>query len=319
MVRAEVATGKIVMRAVIAPQDDGAASVPGRSPVAMFWALLAAVMLSLMTFSVRKATHELPPLQVVFLRNVIALALIAPWAPWKDLAHLGRRHRPFVSRALCEGVLMMLWFTALSLMPLTEAVALSFSLPLFVTVAAALLLGETVARTRWIAVAIGFVGVVVLLRPGLATFSAAGLLVLASSAAGALSNILVKQLTARESAQNIVFYMVLLITPMSAVPALFVWQAPSLIGLLWAGLTALFATGAHFSTARGLALGDVSFVMPWRYTQLVFTAALSYFALGERFDTVALLGIAVITTSAVFLALSEIHSTPSAASGERRQ
>jgi drug/metabolite transporter (DMT)-like permease len=291
----------------------------GSQAAAVFWALFAAGMLSLMTFSVRMATHELHPLQVVFLRNAISLVLIAPWAPWKDLAHLGRRHLPFVSRALCEAVTMTFWFTALSVMPLTEAVALSFSLPLFVTLAAALLLGEAVARTRWAAVAMGFAGVVIVLRPGLATFSPAGILVLVASAAGALSNILVKQLTARESAQNIVFYMVLLLTPMSLVPALFVWHTPSPAGAFWAGLTALFATGAHIATARGLALGDVSFVMPWRYTQLVFTAALSYFALGEGFDAMTLLGIAVITASALFLALSERRPTSTASLRERRQ
>jgi len=151
------------------------------------WAIVAAAMLTLMTFAVRQSTRELHVLQVVFVRNALALLLMAPWMPSTELRSVTTRIRPFLPRAICEAATITLWFSALSLVPLTEAVALSFSLPLFATLAARLFLGETVGWKRWLAVSAGFAGVLLVLQPGRQSFAPTALLVLLSSATAAVA------------------------------------------------------------------------------------------------------------------------------------
>ena len=121
---------------------------------------------------------------------------------------------------------MLMSFSALALLPLSLAVALSFTAPLFTTLGAALFLGETVRFRRWSATLLGFIGVVIIVRPGAAPFDIGMLLMIASAAANAATTLMVKRLSRTELANAIVTYMVLLMTPMSLAPALFVWQMP---------------------------------------------------------------------------------------------
>jgi len=106
-------------------------------------------------------------------------------------------------------------------------------------------------------------------------------------------------LTTTVTPARIVFYMTLLLTPLSLVPALFVWRAPSWPALAWTAMAAVVATLAHLAMVRGLWLADASTVMPWKYIQLPFTAALAYVALGEVPDTWTSAGAVLIALCAV--------------------
>ena len=151
-----------------------------------------------------------------------------PWilnAGWRRLRT--RRPAMHLLRAVCGLVAMLLLFTALSLMPLAEVTALSFTAPLFATVGAALILGERVRLRRWAATGVGFLGALIIIRPGVDTFTGASLIALGSAAGIAAAQLSVKSLSRTEHPNAIVLIMGLLMTPMSLLPAAFVWTWPS--------------------------------------------------------------------------------------------
>jgi drug/metabolite transporter (DMT)-like permease len=144
-------------------------------------------------------------------------------------------------------------------MPLAEATALSFTSPLFTSVLAVLVLGEVMRPRRWIAVAIGFLGALIIVRPGFAAIQPAALLAIGTAAIWASSTILIKTMARTESAGAITTYMALLTTPMTLVAALFVWQNPTIGQLGWAALLGVAGSaGIAF-----VAFGEVPGVWVW--------------------------------------------------------
>jgi len=211
----------------------------------------------------------------------------------------------YFSRAFVGYASMLCWFSALVSLPIAEATALSFTSPLFATAAAALLLGEVVRRRRWTATIVGFLGAMIVLRPGVDAVSFAHGLVLASAALGGWNAITVKQLTRSDSANTIIVYMTLYLVPLSAIPAMFVWQWPSAHAWLLTGALGLFATIGHQSFTRALAECDASYVLPFDFTRLPMVAFLAYLVFGEVPDIWTWIGGAVIVGATVYIARRE--------------
>jgi drug/metabolite transporter (DMT)-like permease len=225
-----------------------------------------------------------------------------------------------VWRALIGVAAMLLWFSALAVLPLAQAVALNFTVPLFATAGAALFLGEVVRVRRWSATIVGFVGVLVIVRPGFAEVSPAALLPVLAAVVMAVSTLVVKSLARTEQPAAIVFYMTLLMTPLSLPPALFVWQTPSWSALGWMGLVAVVANASHILMTRAYGVADASAVLPFDYTRLPFTAAIGYLAFAEVPDLWTWVGAAVIAAATFYIAQREAaqaraerHRTPPSA------
>jgi drug/metabolite transporter (DMT)-like permease len=218
---------------------------------------VAAFFFSIMNYLVRLAGQELDPIQVAFFRNFFALLFMLPWLLRVGRAGLAtNRLGGHIWRALLGMGAMFCWFYAVTLLPLAEAVSLNFTVPLFATVGAALILGEVVRARRWTATAVGFLGVLVILRPGFTEVTwVTGLPILAAAfMAGA--TLFVKSLSETEAPNTIVLYMNLLLTPLSLVPALFVWQWPSATTLFYVAVLGMLAAAAHIPRlCRGRRLG----------------------------------------------------------------
>jgi drug/metabolite transporter (DMT)-like permease len=209
-----------------------------------------------------------------------------------------------VLRAAVAFISMLSWFYGINLVPLATAQALNFTAPLFATVLAALILKERVRIRRWTAVVIGFLGVMVVLRP----FGAVDpnmLWILASAATGAMGAITVKFLVRTESASSIVTWMVLLGTPMALVPALFVWTWPSPTGLAWLVALGALGTLAHLSMARALGAADASVCAAFEFLRLPYAALLAWFFFGEPTDAWTWAGAAIIAGSTLYVAHRE--------------
>jgi drug/metabolite transporter (DMT)-like permease len=215
------------------------------------WMCAAATAFALMVTLVRQLTDGLHPLQVVFFRTAFGLAAMLPWLLGRGFGVLRTGHlRRHLLRASIGMFAMVGWFSTLSLMPLAEATALSFTAPLFTSVLAVLVLGEVMRLRRWSAVAIGFLGALIIVRPGLAAIQPAALLAIGTAAMWAISTIQIKIMARTESAGAITTYMVLLTTPMTLIAALFVWQNPSLEQLGWAALLGAAGSTGHTCRAR---------------------------------------------------------------------
>ena len=266
----------------------------------------AAFFFSLMSTLVRVASADLPPLEVAFFRNLFALAAMLPWMlssgfPGLDTSHL----RLHLTRAVIGVFAMWLWFTSLALVPLADAVALSFTMPLFIVAGAAAILGEKVGLRRWSATTIGFLGMLVILRPGFTELSPVMALPVATAACWATSALILKHMSAKVRAGTSVLYMNLLMTPLSLVPAAFVWRWPHWEDYVLLAAIGLLATLAHLALARALAAADASAIVPFDYARLPFIALLAFLLFGEVAEIWTWIGAAVIAGSAFYIARRE--------------
>ena len=188
----------------------------------------AMVLFSTIGVFIKLSSVQLDPLEVVFFRNFLALVLMLPWIIKQGPAVFkSERKKLYTARAIFNVVGMAAGFTALTLIPLAEATALSFTAPLFATIGAALILGEIVRKRRVIAIVFGFIGMLIILRPGIETISPGALLAIANAITIAITVLIVKKLTTTERPATIVAYMALLQTPMAFIPAVFYWEWPN--------------------------------------------------------------------------------------------
>ena len=205
------------------------------------------LMFAGMAITIRLAAADLHAFEIAFFRNLFGLFFALPLLRRAGLGVL-RSHRMglYLVRCLIGLGAMLCGFWSLVHLPLGQAIALSYATPLFVTIGAVLVLGEVVRLRRWTAVAIGFVGVLIIVRPGVSEVSLAVLVALASAALAASAAITIKFLSRTEPAEAIVIWMVLIMTPLSLIPAIPVWSWPS-NGLLWLWLvlTGLLGTAGH--------------------------------------------------------------------------
>ena len=229
--------------------------------------------------------------------------------PWVAMAGLGvmRTGRVWahVRRSLFGIVAMLVWFSVLTMMPIAEATAISFSAPLFTTAGAALFLGERVGHRRWAATVVGFFGVLLVIRPGFAEVGAAQLLALFAALMIACAMLANKSLAKTESPNAMVVWMGIFMSLFSIGPALTVWQWPT--GETWWWLLALgfVATAAHLAINRAFASGEASFIAPFGFVQIPFVALLGFVAYGETPDAWTWGGALVIFASGAYTAHRE--------------
>jgi S-adenosylmethionine uptake transporter len=208
-------------------------------------------------------------------------------------------------RCALGAATMLMWFTAISMVPLADAVALGFTSPLFVILGAALFLGEVVRGRRLGVTLCGFAGALIILRPGGGVLDLGAVLVLLSAVTLAGANLSVKELSRTEPVQAIVTYMVIFMVPLTFIPALLVWQTPTPAQLAeLAGLAAL-ATLGNYAMTRAVAVADASAVMPYDYARLPFVALIGFFVFGETSDAATWIGAGVIAVASLYLAHHE--------------
>jgi drug/metabolite transporter (DMT)-like permease len=281
-----------------------------------FWMTVSAAAFSVMAAMIRPASEGLHPFQVVFFRNVLGLAMMAPFIFRSGFGVLRTTRLPLhLLRALSFLGGMVTWFWALPHIPLVDAITLYFFSPILITILAALVLRERVRIRRWTAVAVGFTGALVVLRPGISTVDWPQLLVLANACFWSLSAIVMRQVARTDSATTIVAHMFLWVTPLSAIPAFIVWQDPPLTSMLWVLGVAVTSTCGHLALARAFTYSEASVIMPFDYTQLLFAALIGYFIFHEVPDLATFAGAVLIIGSAGYIAQREAVQARTARAG----
>jgi drug/metabolite transporter (DMT)-like permease len=269
--------------------------------------IAAALGFSIMNILIRLVSAELHPFEIAFFRNFFALLAMMPWLMGAGFKALSTQRFPMHLWRAAIGLLAMItWFMSISMLPLAEAVALNFTVPLFATAGAALILGEVVRARRWSATVVGFLGVLVILRPGLAeelTWPMA--LPIISAAFMATSVLIVKSLSRSEQPAAVVLYMNLLLTPLSLIPAVFVWSWPSWPALVMMAFVGGFAALSHVALTKAYSIADASAVLPFDYMRLPFIAIFAWFVFGETTDLWTWIGAGIIAGSAIYIGRRE--------------
>ena len=262
----------------------------------------AMILFSTMGVFIKLASSQLHPLEVVFFRNFLALFFLTPWIfHQRATVFKSNRKKLYTLRAVFNVVGMAAGFTALTLIPLAEATALSFTAPLFATLGAVLILGEIVRQRRIIAIFFGFVGMLIILRPGIEAVSPGALLAIANAITIAITVLIVKKLTTTEKPITIVAYMALLQTPMALIPALFYWEWPSLITWTWLFCLAGAGTIGHLMYTKAIQLAEVSQLQPIDFVRLPIIALFGYIVFAEQPSIWVWIGGAVIFLSTAYV------------------
>jgi len=259
---------------------------------------------------------EFPTTQVVFFRSLFALIPLALIIDYSRIGQLLRVHRPglLALRALMGLIAMLLFFAAVTVLPLADVVALAFAAPIFTTVLGLVFLGERVGVHRWAAVTVGLVGVIVMVRPGSELFSAWSLLPLGSALFYSVGVIMVRTLSKTESPATIVLYFSLFAAATTGSASIFTWHTP-----LTSDLVLLVAMGVaggvmQLCAINALKRAEVTVIAPFEYTSLLWSAALGYLIWHEVPGYHIWAGAVLVGAAAIYIIIREARAQPRAAS-----
>ncbi|MEE8515288.1 MAG: DMT family transporter [Alphaproteobacteria bacterium] len=289
---------------------------PGRggllSPNVMhgvLWALLAGMLYSLVPVGVRLVSDRLPAIEIVFLRNFFGFLLFLAIYAWRGGYSLRTRRFGFhLQRNIFNFIGMWLWFAALAMMPLGKAVALHFTEPLWVAVLAILFLGERPGKYRWGAIAVGFCGALIILRPGAIPIGLAALMVLGSAFCYATVVIYSRSLARTDSPATTTFYYQGMLMVFAFFPMLWVWVMPGwqdVPGLL---LLTTVGTAAPYCIIRAFKYAEASVISPLSFMRLPVTAIFAYLIFSEATGPWVWVGAVVIFTAAYMMTRGEIRA-----------
>ena len=274
--------------------------------------IVALFMFACMSVFIRLSTNSLPVVEVVFFRNALAVMLLMPLimhTGWSSL----RMNKPnlFFLRALINVGGMFAGFTALTLIPLAQVTALSFTGPLFVTIGAVLFLGEVIRARRIAGIVVGFFGTLIILQPGFTEISFGAMMALASTLSIAMASLIVKKLTATETPEAIVTWMVVMQSPLALIPAISVWQWQTLAAWVYLWALALTATDAHLCFPRAFRLVDITALQPLEFIKLPFAVFLAWIVFAEWPGLWTWVGGTVIFASTVYITQREAKAKKS--------
>ncbi|MCZ8064061.1 DMT family transporter [Silanimonas sp.] len=273
---------------------------------AVGYMVCSAAMFACMAVMIRLASSQLHAFEIAFFRNFFGFVFALPLLMHHGMGILKTdKLSLYVGRCLIGIVSMLCGFYAIVHLPLAKAVTISYSTPLFVTILAVLFLGEMVRLRRWTAVGLGFIGVLVIMRPGADTFDANTLVALTAAVLSAIVAISIKVLSRTEKPDAIVLWTTMLWVPLSLVPALFVWTWPT--GWTWAWIVAagFFGTAGHMFWTRALKRGDASMLTPISFMQVPIVAVLAWWLFDETVTAWTAVGAAIIFVANAYIAHRE--------------
>ncbi len=255
---------------------------------------------------VRHLGSDIPPIQASFIRYVFGLILLVPliikmnikWPKGKKLAL-------YSARGIAHAVAVSLWFYAMARIPITDVIAIGYTAPIYVTIGAALFLGERLRLHRVLAVVAGFIGTLVILRPGFQELEIGALAQIAAAPIFAASFLMAKVLTRDEHPVVIVVMLTIFCTAALAPGAIWQWQNPTMTELAWLAVVALFATLGHFAQTKAYQAAPITATQPVWFLQLVWGALIGWFIFDESVDPYVLAGAGIIITAVTYISHRE--------------
>ena len=297
-----------------ADMDKVVMPVPTRDEVrrGILYIFLAVAAFSLVNALVKYAEADFPVTEVVFFRSTFALLFsLVLVARAGGLSVLRTNRLPeHIGRGIMQFISMVCIFIAYDLMPLADAVAITFSSPLFLTVLSIPLLGEKVGPHRWGAVIVGFVGVLIMVQPGPGTFSRGAVLALINAAIGASVTIAIRRMSLTERPAAMVTYQALVATVLSIAVLPFGWVTPTWQGAMGLAAIGLISGVGQILWTKAFRLVTAAILAPFSYTSMIWSIGLAFFIWGD-FPTPLLIGGAlVVAASGLYILYRETIRHP---------
>ena len=275
----------------------------------LLWTSAAGFIFSMLNALMRLLTQQIDPFQAQFLRYAFGLLVILPLVWRGGVANfMPKNMRDQFSRGLAHTVGLCLWFTALPQIPLADMTAIGFTGPIFIMIGAYLAFKEPMHWERWVAVALGFCGVLIVVGPKL---SASGgwyhLMMLASAPLFSLSFLLTKAMTRYESAGVILVWQSITVSILSLPLALWQWQW--LTPAQWGGflICGVLGSAGHYCLTRGFAVADISATQSAKFLDLMWSALMGFLLFSDIPSQSTLIGGTLISAATIWLARREAH------------
>ncbi|MDP7549489.1 MAG: DMT family transporter [Alphaproteobacteria bacterium] len=282
----------------------------GGNATGIAWMFLTGLIFVGVTGVVRHLGSNMHPVQLAFLRYAIALIFLSPiiFREIRNYRSRSRRYGLHAARGLVHAIGVMLWFYAMAHIPVAEVTALGFTAPIFATIGAALFLGEKLYVRRISAVIIGFIGTLVILRPGMQAIELGAIAQLAAAPLFAASLLMAKKLTETEHNSTIVAVMAVFVTFALLPPAMLVWRSPTFEELIWLFAVAGLATLGHLTMTQSFRCAEITALQPITFLQLVWATLLGFYVFGEAPDAWTWAGGGIIVISATYIAHREARA-----------
>lgn len=263
---------------------------------AAFWMSGSLAAILMMAISGREASKELNVFQIMEMRSLIGLAMLYPLIRSSGGVRAMRTGRIWqhIGRNTAHYAGQFAWLQALSMIPLAQVIAIEFTTPAWTAVMAVAFLGERFNLWRTLTILLGIVGVVIIVRPGVGSIEMGQLIVLGAAFTFGISFTMVKSLTRTESVVKIIFWMLVIQSAIGLLPALHVWQWPTLQAWPWVVIIAFTGTFSHFCMAKALLYADATVVIPMDFLRVPLMAVLGWLIYAERIDIYTALGAALI-------------------------
>jgi drug/metabolite transporter (DMT)-like permease len=283
------------------PQPRRTRSLTDRTPSKPKAALWMAGWLALMLIVAvagRETTRELNVFQIMEVRSVLGFLMLYPLVHCNGGLAAMQTSRPLlhIGRNLIHYAAQLGWFFALTLIPLGQVVAIEFTMPIWTALLAASFLGERMNLAKSLAIALGLLGVAIIVRPSTSGVNPGQLIALGAAVGFGTSIAMMKSLTRTETTLRIIFWMLVIQSTAGFLPSLHVWQWPSASLWGWLAVVAFCGTFSHYCMARAMLYADATVVVPMDFLRVPLTAAAGWLLYAERLDVFTVLGAALILT-----------------------
>jgi drug/metabolite transporter (DMT)-like permease len=272
----------------------------------IIWISIGTVLFALTDVVVKTLGQTFHPFELGLFRYLIGFLMLAPAFLSMGVSGLKtKRIGLHLGRLILATIAQLGIFLSIINLKLADATAIMFSKPLFTTVVAVFILSELVTARRWVATAVGFIGVVIMMRPGSGAIDPVALIAVASALTFAVANTMIRLMSTTEPPNRILFYYHLGGIIILTGPALWVWQMP--IGVEWGmlALIGILTTLGMICFVRAYSVGEANAVGPMEYIRLIYAGFLGYFVFSETVDMWTILGGVIIVSSTLFIARDE--------------
>ncbi|HMB76605.1 MAG TPA: DMT family transporter [Kiloniellaceae bacterium] len=283
-------------------------SIPIDNPFrAILFMIAAGLLNTVMLSAIKQLSEELHAFEIAFFRCLVGFMVLLPmvWQTGGVMVLRTKRIGRHVLRSALNAGGMLLFFWAISLAPLATVSAIGFASPLFAALLAIPILGEKVGLRRWSGLIIGFIGTIIILRPGAGIVDLGALLALFSSILWAGAMITIKQLTSTETPLSITTWASLFVGIFCLGPAVYVWQWPTAEQCIWLALIGTLGSAIQFCFAKAFSLADTTVVLPFDFLKLVWASLFGFVLFAEIPDPWVWVGGTIIFASAVYVAYRE--------------
>jgi drug/metabolite transporter (DMT)-like permease len=248
-----------------------------------------------LTVAGRELGHDLPVFVTMMFRSLFALVLLTPIVLYHgDLSRRFANVRLNIVRNIVHYCAQYSWFLALSLIPLAQVVSIEFTMPIWGALIAALFLGETLTRFRLMAIGLGFLGILLIVKPGTSHVDQGHVVALVAALGFAVSVAITKVITRTDSALTVIFLMFLIQTVIGAVPAFLTWKWPEPHNWIWVFIVGSAGTFSHYCLSKAISLADITIVSPLDFLRVPLTVLVGYWLYSEGFDLYSIFGTLLI-------------------------